>query len=86
MYVTCGLCSRYNKDLELEDAVHTAILTLKVSQLIVWNLCISKFESYIHSFTTMLIFMYYVAKLNCSCFFLNCSFRGGVGCTFAVAF
>ena len=28
------LCPRYSEDLELEDAVHTAILTLKVGNLL----------------------------------------------------
>lgn len=32
------LFNRYNNDLELEDAIHTAILTLKVSGSIVFEL------------------------------------------------
>ena len=34
---------RYNEDLELEDAVHTAILTLKVRDFITRFLCFQGF-------------------------------------------
>ena len=33
------LVVRYNEDLELEDAIHTTILTLKVSNLVINQCC-----------------------------------------------